>query len=152
MKKFLFLLFLFVVGVNAFAQKSYVILIGSSTGSMNIHGDRPECLGTTGSVTLTNAIKLLSEDGYILDKVSSHAYATGDTSATRVTKDTYIFAFSKDKQTSTEVKGIEIESSDDSDIREVARYNLQGMPINEHEKGIQVIVYSNYTTKTVIVE
>lgn len=36
--------------------------------------------------------------------------------------------------------------------REVARYNLQGLPVSATEKGIQIIVYDNYTTKTVIVE
>jgi len=40
----------------------------------------------------------------------------------------------------------------DSDAIEVARYNLQGIPISENEKGIQIIVYSDYTTKTVINE
>lgn len=35
---------------------------------------------------------------------------------------------------------------------EVARYNLQGIPVNENEKGVQIIVYSNYTTKTVVVQ
>ena len=41
---------------------------------------------------------------------------------------------------------------DDSKVYEVARYNLQGMPIKESEKGIQIVVYSNYTTKTIIKE
>ena len=41
---------------------------------------------------------------------------------------------------------------DDQDVHEVARYNLQGMPVDEHEKGLQIVVYSNYTTKTVIIE
>ena len=35
---------------------------------------------------------------------------------------------------------------------EKGRYNLQGLPISENEKGIQIIVYSNYTTKTIIKE
>ncbi len=35
---------------------------------------------------------------------------------------------------------------------EVARFNLQGMPVKANDKGLQIVVYSNYTTKTVIVE
>jgi hypothetical protein len=37
-------------------------------------------------------------------------------------------------------------------VYEVARYNLQGMPVKETEKGIQIVVFSNYTTKTIIKE
>ena len=43
-------------------------------------------------------------------------------------------------------------SEEDADVHEVARYNLQGLPIHKNEKGVQIIVYSNYTTKTIIVE
>ncbi len=42
--------------------------------------------------------------------------------------------------------------SDDEDVYEIARYNLQGVPIHKTEKGVHIIVYSNYTTKTVIIE
>ncbi len=41
---------------------------------------------------------------------------------------------------------------DEQEVYKVARYNLQGQQINENEKGIQIIVYSDYTTKTVINE
>ena len=45
-----------------------------------------------------------------------------------------------------------VQAQGDEKVTEVARYNLQGLPVSEKEKGIQVIVYSNYTTKTVIVQ
>mgnify|MGYP003307038838 CR=1 FL=1 len=46
-----------------------------------------------------------------------------------------------------------LDNPDDADdIREIARYNLQGIPVTPSDKGIQIIVYSNYTTKTVVVE
>ena len=35
---------------------------------------------------------------------------------------------------------------------EIARYNLQGIPVHERDKGIQIVIYSDYSTKTVIVE
>ena len=41
---------------------------------------------------------------------------------------------------------------DDQDVREVARYNLQGLPVDKDEKGVQIIVFSNFTTRTIIVE
>lgn len=41
---------------------------------------------------------------------------------------------------------------DDNDAKEVARYNLSGHPCSPNEKGIQIIVYSDFTTKTVIVD
>ena len=46
----------------------------------------------------------------------------------------------------------QVKAKDDSKVREVARYNLQGMPVGKDEKGVQIVVYSNYTTKTVIEE
>ena len=33
---------------------------------------------------------------------------------------------------------------------EVARYNLSGRPCTPSDKGVQIIVYSDYTTRTVI--
>lgn len=40
----------------------------------------------------------------------------------------------------------------DGETKEVARYNLSGRPCTPTEKGVQIIVYSDFTTKTVIVE
>jgi hypothetical protein len=40
----------------------------------------------------------------------------------------------------------------DGDMVEVARYNLSGRPCCPTEKGVQIIVYSDFTTKTIIVE
>lgn len=45
-----------------------------------------------------------------------------------------------------------VQSDDNEDAYEVARYNLQGVSVSEKDKGIQIIVYSNYTTKTIIAE
>lgn len=46
----------------------------------------------------------------------------------------------------------EISSDDDAEATEVARYNMQGLPVNENEKGVQIVVYSNFTAKVVIVQ
>lgn len=37
----------------------------------------------------------------------------------------------------------------DNGAIEMARYNMKGMPVDKNYKGIQIIVYSNYTTKVV---
>ena len=36
------------------------------------------------------------------------------------------------------------------DVDEVARYNLSGRPCRPNEKGVQIIVYSDFTTQTII--
>ena len=46
----------------------------------------------------------------------------------------------------------EADNGSKDDVREVARYNLQGIACSPTEKGVQIVVFSDYTTKTVIVE
>ena len=48
------------------------------------------------------------------------------------------------------IRGIEADGRSNDDAEEVARYNLSGRPCSPNEKGIQIIVYSNFTTKTII--
>ena len=45
-----------------------------------------------------------------------------------------------------------IEADSDSNATEVARYNLAGRPCSPNDKGVQIIVYSDYSTQTVIVD
>ena len=52
------------------------------------------------------------------------------------------------ESTPSAVRSIECDSSDD--VEEVARYNLSGRPCSPHEKGVQIIIYSDFTTKTII--
>lgn len=56
------------------------------------------------------------------------------------------FLLSKRKSRNTSVRGF---PSENEDVTEMARYNMQGMPVDKNYKGIQIIVYSNYTTKVV---
>ena len=44
------------------------------------------------------------------------------------------------------------EATPSGDAEEVARYDFSGRPCSPNEKGVQIIVYSDYTTKTVISE
>ena len=54
------------------------------------------------------------------------------------------------ENTPSAVRGIEANGSDNHDAEEVARYNLSGRPCSPNEKGVQIIVYSDFTTRTVI--
>ena len=52
----------------------------------------------------------------------------------------------------TAVRGIDAGSSATiDDAYEVARYNLSGRPCKPTDKGVQIIVYSDYTTQTIII-
>ena len=52
----------------------------------------------------------------------------------------------------TAVRGIDASSSPTSDdAYEVARYSLSGRPCKPTDKGVQIIVYSDYTTQTIII-
>ena len=52
--------------------------------------------------------------------------------------------------TPSAVRGIEANGSGNHDAEEVARYNLSGRPCSPNEKGVQIIVYSDFSTRTVI--
>ena len=48
----------------------------------------------------------------------------------------------------TGVRSAETRHADDAE--EVARYNLAGRPCSPSDKGVQIIVYSDFTTRTVV--
>ena len=56
------------------------------------------------------------------------------------------------ESTPSAVRGIEADRSGNNDNEEMARYNLSGRPCSPNEKGVQIIVYSDFTTRTVIVD
>lgn len=153
MKKFLILLFLMAIGTSAFARKSYVNIFVDDLYETNYNyiyltGDIP--IGfkseyrSSDKVTIGQLLNLLSQEGYEVEFMS--AVGGGDASDEKI-----VYLLSK-KISSSEDDAITIVHNDDGEAYEVARYNLQGMQVNENTKGIQIIVYSNYTTKTVIVE
>ena len=154
MKKILLFLFL-AMPLMGYAQKSYLHLLvfNASYEKMesDTHGHRIYITGDIPSgvkdfyssssedMTVGTLMSLLSEKGYELEKAFSL-----DTSKE-------IIIMSKNGSSSySKIQNVRIE--DDREPYEVARYNLQGMPVKKTEKGIQIIVFSNYTTKTVIVE
>lgn len=51
------------------------------------------------------------------------------------------------------VRGVNADSrANDGEVEEVARYNLSGRLCTANDKGVQIVVYSDFTTKTIIVE
>ena len=51
------------------------------------------------------------------------------------------------------VRGITANAKEhNGEVEEVARYNLSGRLCTANDKGVQIVVYSDFTTKTIIVE
>lgn len=144
---------------GAYAQKEYITVLYSvnhtssgSTTYTTIYGNVPEGMTKSNSSggldTTMEIITKLSELGYTLENVTPQNRVI---SATDYHNYNY-YLFSKPVSSiATQAKHITTET-DNAEVTEVARYNLQGMPVDTTEKGIQIVVYSNYTTKTVIVE
>ena len=53
----------------------------------------------------------------------------------------------------TTTRSIEADrNSANDDAYEIARYNLSGRPCSPNDQGVQIIVYSDYTTRTAIID
>lgn len=129
------------MSVSILAQKSYVVVSRTGSSSTKITGDVPSDMYSSTDDTPAVVINKLAQRGYIVESVSM-------TSNEKYLITLYLLS----KNLSNTNNSIQQVRADDEEIHEVARYNLQGMAIPPTEKGIQIIVYSNYTTKTVIVE
>ena len=172
MKKILLLFFVVLCCSNAFAQKRYIELTNDQD-YYYLYGEVPpglvvfdmEYLEEKGLVngvytvkyrygrinktitTFVGVINALEQYGFQLEYYNT-VYVNG--SSDNYMKYSAIMFCSPYSPSS--VQQIPSDIDHDGDVREVARYNLQGMPIGKNEKGIQIIVYSNYTTRTIFVE
>lgn len=157
MKKIFSLLFLLIVGISAYAQKSYVTMMCVPDGNceitepyMYLTGDLPSSVSaeyTTHypypTTSLGTVITKLAESGF---SIEHHSMSQGSSGGFY-----QVFIFSKPSSSSaSKIERVATDSNEE--VTEVARYNLQGIPVTEADKGLQIIVYSNYTTKTVLVE
>ena len=147
MKKWISFLFLMMVGVSAFAQKSYVnVICGSLFAShgTSLSGAVPKDMETfykDSTYTFGDVLNMLGQRGFVVEYMS---VATDN-------DELYIVAILS-KQDAVDPSAVQKVKDDDAEVYEVARYNLQGRPVKETEKGIQIVVFSNYTTKTIIKE
>ena len=141
MRKLVFAICLLMAGMNVFAQKSYISVSvdnrswSTDDGTVNLTGDIPSDMKKAYRTTVGSILNMLSERGYEVDFMPDGTH------------------FLLSKKTSSSSNAVQrVRANDSQEVTEVARYNLQGLPINANEKGIQIIVFSNYTTKTIIVE
>ena len=153
MKKLL-LIMLLAIPFTAHAQKSYVHIYVTealklseshhSGSTMYLTGDIPSGLKDyyyyfNDDMTIGKLMTLLGREGFVLEKAFEMGNGEGE-----------IVIMSRGSSPSqSKIQTIETE---EGEPHEVARYNLQCLPAKPTEKGIQIIVYSNYTTKAVIVE
>jgi hypothetical protein len=149
MKKLLISLVLVLAAAGtAVGQKSYVNVVvdhiySSIYQEMYLTGDVPVGIKThydsysSEATTVGKVLNLLAAEGFTIEQMSCSA-------------ENEVILLSRPSTSGTD--NIERVTADDQDAREVARYNLQGQPVNRDEPGIQIVVYSNYTTRTVIVE
>ena len=147
-KLFISLAMLLAIVGTAWGQKSYVNVVADHIYSsiyqeIYLTGDVPVGIKThydsygSEAMTVGKVLNLLAAEGFTIEQMS--CAAEGE-----------VIILSR--PTTPESDQVERITADDQDVHEVARYNLQGLPVDKDEKGIQIVVYSNYTTKTVIVE
>ena len=147
MKKLFLSFCLILASMSAFAQKSYInVYCNHSEASddeyiIYLSGDIPD-----GMKIRNNRASI----GKILSQLSSYGYNVEFMTGTSTSSTSVMYLLSKNSGSSH--TRMETVSYDDEEVKEVARYNLQGMPISKYEKGVQIVVYSNFTTKTIIVE
>ena len=150
MKRILLFLLL-VLPLTGYAQKSYVHIYLTEGLKINesfqngstlyLTGDIPSGIKDyyyyTQDMTMGKLMTLLGQEGFILEK----AFEVGEGEVVIMSRN----------EGSSPSKVHTVQAAGDEPY-EVARYNLQGIPVKATEKGVQIIVYSNYTTKTVVVE
>ena len=131
----------------AWGQKSYVNVVADHIYSsiyqeIYLTGDVPVGIKThydsygTEAMTVGKVLNLLAKEGFVVEQMSCSAECE-------------VILLSR---IALDPEAVPHVTADDQEAVEVARYNLQGLPVNEDEKGVQIIVYSNFTTKTIIVE
>ena len=162
----LILVALFVAGVGAYAQKSYVTVFcpqnDSEYNTIFLSGDVPQSMQTEytthdftgtwygqGYKFIGNVLNILASNGFSVEQMNT----VFDNSSSNYHRVVTIYLLSKPAEGSIPDSTPQVPKAvDNGKIHEVARYNLQGMPVDKEEKGIQIVVYSNYTTKTIIKE
>ena len=131
----------------AWGQKSYVNVVADHIYSsiyqeIYLTGDVPVGIKThydsygSEAMTVGKVLNLLAEEGFVVEQMSCSAECE-------------VILLSR---IALDPEAVPHVTADDQEAVEVARYNLQGLPVSEDEKGVQIIVYSNFTTKTIIVE
>lgn len=136
--------------LTATAQRSYVSLYINMNGadsrwvSARVSGDVPASMknyyaATYDRLTDGDLINMLSAEGFSIDRIA----AMGETNC--------IIIMSKmggDSGIITQAA----DSNSEGNGTEIARYDLQGRLVDENCPGLQIVVYSDYSAKTIIVK
>lgn len=157
MKRILSLLLLCGALLSAHAQKSYVtVFFGSdSNESIKLSGAIPATMKDTYLPLYDfNQYNVNLCIGEVLNELSANGFEVERLSTTTCKDKIYTtYLLAKPTSETSVVTTIQKQKTDDeADVAEVARYNLQGLPVKPTDKGLQIVVYSNFTTRTVIVE
>ena len=149
MKKVMILMAAVLLPLCAMAQKKYVNVAASGLldryQTIALSGEIPSGLKSfydpyTDQTTIGNVINKLVEQGFVIEQMSCGGGEKG------------VEVVLLSKTTSPDLTSVRGMTDKESDIKEVARYNLQGIPVRPQEKGVQIVAYSNFTTRTVVVE
>lgn len=160
MKKIIGLFLLMLVSIGMYAQKSYVLVYSynkfnnlnpMATTSCKVAGDVPNGIESS-YLSLTDALTALGRENYAIESVNVFGPTEYCTTCTGSNTNYYTYTIILSKSSNASLKIETISADEDSEVYEIARYNLQGKPIDVTERGIQIIVYSNYTTKIIFVE
>ena len=138
----------FFLSFYSYGQKSYIKINCNHSTGVSYTGDLPAGFDAYKYVNWTQviyAINELAQSGYVIEHTMCY-----DVESSGKVAPTEVYIMSKNAVSTSDFETVPSES--DTESYEVARYNLQGIPVNPSEKGVQIIVYSNYTTKTIIVE
>ena len=162
MKKILFTALAALAMLTCYAQKSYVtIYVDLDIPTNNwVHarlgGDVPDGINKVFNKSFDRwnegqIINMLAAEGFQVESITGIGDGVGTNQSNNVHTVLILMSKPVGNNDDSAIRPI-ANGSNTGEAHEVARYNLQGVPVAKDEKGVQIVVYSNYTTKTVIVE
>lgn len=156
MKRTILISLLLACSVACLAQKQYVNIIATGKQArdvISLSGAIPAGMQDFYTsyygniVTLGDIINQLANQGFVIEHLSSDCYAPGNGEASF----REIVIMSRYAVTPEE-GAIQTVLPTDPNATEIAHYNLQGLPVDANEKGVHIVVYSDYTARTVVVQ
>ena len=170
MKRLCLLLMLGLASTMAFGVKSYVYIKQDGSGTV-VRGDIPDGLEEVFPRlrNMGDIINTLGNMGNVLDKFDLEVSAESNSSSNTAymqNERVQVAIMSRDGEsdkvianvttgTASPDSGTDVNAAtraSEEGVTEIARYNLLGQKINGAEAGVQIIVYSDYSTKTIINE
>lgn len=154
MRRFFIFILLCSIIICANAQKKYVMFnVGlHNTNDIILSGEIPPTIKSKYTVFdfegptrdweyhIGKILNILADNGFTVEQMNT------------TTNVTYFLLSKPSSDSDSSDATPNVRANTSTEITEVARYNLQGLPVKANDKGLQIVVYSNYTTKTVIVE